>query len=348
MTRSRTKWTRRQALKGAGAAICGGVVGAMGFPAITRSAQQKKFLKPIVAGLNAPPGDPAFISISEIPRILREKYDVEIEIQAHPSSTLGTDISHLEAVQTGFIDITSHGQSQWGTMTDAWLFADLPYVFTDWDMATRFITSDLHWKQAKRMEEQLPVKVLPPTAASGFRLLSNSQRPLRVPEDNTGLKYRTTGSEIEIALIKSWKGNPTPIAFTETYTALSQGVVNGIHVQPLWTYKFKLHEVLKHATEVAANFGIQVQVMNRNTFEAMPEAIQKPFMMAAAEAAMLGWQLDRDWESKSKDDLKAAGLEIYTPTGKEMALWREAGEGVWGQFDVDRAILDGMRELRTA
>ncbi len=348
MSKKQSDWTRRQTLKTAGAAVGGSLVGITGFPALTRSAQQKRFLKPIVAGLNAPAGDPSYISISEIPRILREKYDVQLEIQAHPSSTLGSDVSHLEAVQNGFIDITSHGQSQWGTLTDAWLFTDLPYVFTDWDMAARFVKSDLHWQQAKRMEEQLPIKVLPPTAASGFRMLSNSTKQLRVPTDNTGLKYRTTGSPIEIELIKAWKGNPTPMAWTETYTALQTGVVNGIHVQPLWTFKFRMHEVLKHATEVKAGFSIQVQVMNRHTFNAMPESIQKPFMMAAQEAATLGWELDRSLEEKSKTDLKAEGMEIYTPTRREAAMWREEGESVWSKFDIDQSLLNAMRDLRTA
>ena len=60
-------------------------------------------------------------------------------------------------------------------------------------------------------------------------------------------EHRSSGKEFGIAcgthrLIKAGNGNPTPIAWTETYTSLKQGVVNGIHVQPLWTYLFKMHE----------------------------------------------------------------------------------------------------------
>ena len=98
--------SRRQALKTTGAAVAAGAA-ISGFPALTRSAQAKKFLKPLVAGLNAKEGDPTDISVRLIPSILAEKYDVELDIQIHPSSTLGTDVSQLEAVQTGFIDITS-------------------------------------------------------------------------------------------------------------------------------------------------------------------------------------------------------------------------------------------------
>jgi len=338
--------SRRQVLKGSGVVAAGVIAG---FPAVVRSQQQKRFLKPIVAGLNAPVGDPSYISISEIPRILREKYDVTLEIQIHPNSTLGTDVSHLDAAQTGFIDITSHGQSQWSTYTDAWVFSDLPYAFTDWDMATRFVTSELFWQQAKRMEQQAPaLKVLPATAASGFRMLSNTRRELRVPDDGRGIKYRTTASEVELELIRTWGGNPTPMAWTETYTALQTRVVEGIHVQPHWTFTFKMHEVLKFATKVGANFAIQIQVINKNTFNSMPEAVQKAFMLAAQDAAMLGWNLDRSLESKAEENLAKAGMQIYTPTPAELAQWREKGEGIWSKFKVERQLLDGLRAMRTA
>ena len=269
-----------------------------------------------------------------------------MEIQIHPSSTLGTDVSHLELVQTGFIDITSHGQSQWGALTDAWVFLDLPYAITDFDMAFRVLDSDLFKRQAMRMESQLPVKVLRPTGASGFRMLHNNKRPLQAPADNNGIKYRTTGSPVEIDLIKSWGGNPTPIAWTETYTSLRQGVVDGIHVQPFWTFRFKMHEVLKYSTRVDSSFAVQIQVMNINTFNSMPEEIQGPFLEAAKEAGDLGHNEDRALYDISVQNLTDAGMDIYQPSAAEMKLWRELGESVWEKHPQDREVLDGLRTLR--
>jgi len=58
--------------------------------------------------------------------------------------------------------------------------------------------------------------------------------------------------------------------------------------------------------------------------------------------------LDRSLEEKSKADLKAEGMEIYTPTRREAAMWREEGEAVWSKFDIDQSLLNAMRDLRTA
>ena len=347
MAANKSRVSRRTVIK-TGSRLAAGAAAAstMGFPGIISWAGTKKLLKPIVAGLNAPAGDPSYNSIAYIPRILREKYDIEVEIQIHPSSTLGTDVSHLELVQTGFIDITSHGQSQWGALTDAWVFLDLPYAITDFDMAFRVLDSDLFKRQAMRMESQLPVKVLRPTGASGFRMLHNNKRPLQAPADNNGIKYRTTGSPVEIDLIKSWGGNPTPIAWTETYTSLRQGVVDGIHVQPFWTFRFKMHEVLKYSTRVDSSFAVQIQVMNINTFNSMPEEIQGPFLEAAKEAGDLGHNEDRALYDISVQNLTDAGMDIYQPSAAEMKLWRELGESVWEKHPQDREVLDGLRTLR--
>ena len=117
--KSPTSPSRRRVIVGAaaGAAL-------LGAPAIARSQQPRRFLRPLVAGLNAKEGDPSYESISRIPKILREKYNVQLDIQVHPSSVLGTDIQQIESVQTGFIDIASNVTAQWASFSDAFTFVD--------------------------------------------------------------------------------------------------------------------------------------------------------------------------------------------------------------------------------
>ena len=343
MKRRARKTSRRQFLKRSA-----GVGALVGFPAIVRSAGTQRFEKPIVAGNNAKEGDPNFISMSRIPEILKEKYDIEMEFQIHPMSTLGTDVSQLEAVQTGFIDMTSNATAQFSVFSTEFEFVGLPYAITDWDMADRLYRSDLWKEQAASFEKNVPVKVLPPLGSGGFRLLWNNVRPLPSPDAVQGLKFRTVRSPLSIDLIKAWGGNPTPLPWTETYNGLKSGIVDGFHVQPIWTYKFNMHEVLKYATEVKALFSVQFQVMNANTFNSMPESMQGPFMEAAQMAADEANALDRSLEDSFKAKLVEAGMEIHTPSAAEAAQWREAGESVWGTAgkDIDRSVIERMVALR--
>ena len=339
---------RRRVLKAASALTLGAAAGAMGFPAIVRSQQAKKLLKPLVVAINAKEGDPSYNSISLVPKILREKYDVQVEFQLHPANSLGTDLSQLDAVQTGFIDIASHATQPFSQYDRSFEVVDLPYMFTDWDMFYRVAKSDFWKKQAAAFEAKVPVKVLPPVGAGGFRMLNNNVRPLPEPGAVRGLKFRSLPSAIDIETFKAWGGNPTPIAWTELYTALQQKVVNGVHVQPIWSFQFKHYEVLKFSTEVKAIFSIQFQVMNINTWKSLPEAIQKPMIMAFEEAARIALEQDRKAEEFYKQELKKKGMEIYVPSAAEMKKWREAGEKVWTTAgkDVDKGLIGSLVKMR--
>ncbi len=339
---------RRRILRAASALTVGAAAGTLGFPAIVRSQQAKRLLKPIVAGLNAKEGDPTHNSIALVPKILREKYDVQVDFQIHPSSSLGTDLSQLDAVQTGFIDITSNTTQQFSQYDRSFDVMDLPYIFSDWDMFYRVARSDVWRRQAAAFESKVPLKVLPPVGSGGFRLLSNNVRRLPEPDAVNGLKFRSLTSALDVEMFRAWHANPTPMPWTEVYTALQQGVVNGYHVQPIWTYQFKHYEVLKYATEVKAIFSIQFQVMNMNTWKSIPAAIQKPMLMAFEEAAQIANQQDQTSEENYKGELKKKGMEIYTPSAGEMKKWRDAGESVWNTAgkDIDKGLIASLVKIR--
>jgi TRAP-type C4-dicarboxylate transport system substrate-binding protein len=215
-------------------------------------------------------------------------------------------------------------------------------------MYKRLLGSDLWKQQTAKFEAKVPLKVLPPVGAGGFRILWNNKRETPTPQAVNGLKYRTTNSQLEIALVRGWGGNPTPMAWTETYNALSNGVVDGIHVQPIWTYGFNMHEVLKYGTEVNAIFAVQFQVMNMNTWKSMPADIQQAFWAAATEAADAANEADRNSEGEFKKKLIGAGMKIHTPSVEEAKSWQKVGEETWDSVgkNIERDVMKSMMALR--
>lgn len=335
---------RRQLLLGATAS---GVV-VLAAPAIVRAQGTQRYLRPLVAGLNAREGDPTYISVARIPEILRDKYDVEMEIRIHPSSTLGTDLSQMEAVQTGFIDITSNATGQFAQFSRAFSFVDLPYAITNWDMALRLFDSELWAARAEVFSSETPLVPLAPVGAGGFRILWNNRREIPTPGGMNGLVVRTIQSPADVELVRAWGGNPTPLAWTETYNALRTGVVEGMHVQPIWTFGANMFEVLSHGTEVGATFAIQLQVINKASLMSMPENIRAAFLSAAREAALEANEVDRNSEEAFKKRLTDAGLQIYTPSADEKKQWQDVGEGLWDRLATaaDTAAIEGLVALR--
>ena len=336
-------FNRRNLLKTGAAAA-----GAMALPGFA-SAEDAVFNKPMVAALNAPTGDPSNLSIARIPELMKANAGLDLDLKIFPPNSLGNDVNVLESVQNGFVDISSNTTAQFSVFDDSFAFADLPYAIPDWETALRLFKSDLWHEQTEKFEAAVPsLKVLPPVGAGGFRLLWNDERPLKTPADVTGLKFRSTRSPIGQGLFKAWNGNPTPVSFFETQEAIKNGVVDGFHVQPIWTYKFNFQEVLKYATRVDAIFAVQFQVMTKNTWNAMPEAYQTAFWDAAVIAADEANALDRSLEADYTQKLLDAGMKIYTPNATEKALWVAAGEGIWSEVggDIDPAVLNKLRALR--
>ncbi len=212
----------------------------------------------------------------------------------------------------------------------------------------RFFESDLHKELAAKMEKDIPVKVLPSVAGGGFHWLLNNRREVRTPKDLQGMKLRTVPSPVITKLLQGWGASPTPMAFPETYTAIQQNVINGDHFQPIWMYQFKFYEVCKFTTETKAIFGFAVQVINASTWKSMPEVIQKPFMLAAQEAADMANDMDRKLEDQYKKQNVEKGVQIYTPTAAEMREWREPAMKVWDGAGVSKNISDAAIRLQTS
>lgn len=339
------RYNRRAILKGAVATTT--AFAAAGFPTLL-AAQRRRITieRPLVAALNGKEGDPTDIAIRLIPRILREKHNVALDIDIHASSTLGTDLSQLEAVQLGQIDITSHTTSQFTTFHPAFAFLDLPFVIPDWDTALRLFASDLWREQAAKFEAAVPLKVLPPVGAGGFRLLWNNVRPVPEPAALAGLRIRSSNAALEMALLRAWGATPMPLPWVNVEAALKQRTIDGFHVQPVWTHAFAMYEQLKYATAVNALFAVQLQVMNAKTWAALPEAVQTAFLAAAAEAAVEANKRDRATEAGDTKRLADKGMLIHAPSPGEQAKWQVAGKNLWqSATGIDRDVLERAAAL---
>ena len=334
------KLTRRAALAG-GAAFAG----ALAAPAILSAQGRISWDRPIVAALNGREGDPTDISIRRIPEILAEQYDIDITIEIYPSSQLSADIGQLEGVQNGLWDIASNATAAFYGFTDAFHFMDLPFLYSSWDEALAGVKSDFMMERFARAEEQTPLKILPIVGAGGFRILSQKRGEVRTPADFEGLKVRSSfgGSVIDQNTLSAWGGVPTPLGWSESYSAAQQGIIDGMFVQPIWTFIAGFHEVLSNATRVPSNWVGQLQVMNAGTWAEMPDNIKGPFMEAAQIAADEGNALDRSLEDDFVSQLDAKGMAVYQPTEDEMMAWREPALATWDDSGLDPELLARLR-----
>lgn len=140
--------------------------------------------------------------------------------------------------------------------------------------------------------------------------------------------------------------DPTPMAWSEVFTALQQGTIDGQENPIPVIYTSKLYEVQKHLALTRHVFSPAMLVVAKRVFDSLPEDYRKIFVEAAHEAALHQREVCNKMENEYIETLKKNGMEITTP---DLAPFQEACKGVYDQFKgelgEDAGLLDEIIAL---
>ena len=189
------------------------------------SAQQRPVVVQI--GLENHPGEPVTDGIYEWARLANERGRGSLDVQVFPSSQLGSKDQIIDMMLAGMNVIT---------LADGGFFADRgapdmgitmgPYFFGSWDEAWRLVESSWWADQSKILEEK-GLKILAANWIYGDRH-TLTKRPIRTVDDFRGLKLRVPNNLMQVKGTEVMGASPTPLPLGEVYTALQQGVVDGV------------------------------------------------------------------------------------------------------------------------
>lgn len=244
---------------------------------------------------------------------------------------LGDEQDTVTAAATGTLDfsilainnITPFSPSV-GTLT-------LPYVILSQEDAEQLTQGEIGQQMIEQTIEDAGVRIIG-WAYSGFRVLTNSKRPVSTVEDLQGLVIRVPKNEIMIETYKSWGVNPTPMAWGETFAALQQKVVDGQDNPYMTVYAMKFDEVQKYITNLHYIFSIEPLIISEALFESLSEEEQKQVLAAGEAATKASSEFLRAEESKIKEELVSRGMEITDPANDEQEFIDLATTAVWPKF----------------
>jgi tripartite ATP-independent transporter DctP family solute receptor len=244
---------------------------------------------------------------------------------------LGDEQDTVTAAATGTLDfsilainnITPFSPSV-GTLT-------LPYVILSLEDAEKITQGEIGQQMVDRTVEDAGVRIIG-WAYSGFRVLTNSRKPVTTVADLQGLVVRVPKNEIMIETYKSWGINPTPMAWSETFAALQQKVVDGQDNPYMTVHAMKFDEVQKYVTNIRYIFSIEPLIVSEQLFQSLSPEEQANVLAAGQEATLASGQFLRDQEAQIKTDLVAKGMEISDPADGEAEFIERATTTVWPKF----------------
>lgn len=269
---------------------------------------------------------------------------IKIDIQA--SGVLGAEGDVLDSMlgESGAIDVarisaaslTPYGTSKSNLLT-------LPYIFNDRAHFWAFANSDLAPEfLAEPQEIGLPVRGLF-YGEEGFRHFFTT-KPVNGIDDLKGMKLRVSSDPVMVGTVNGLGANATVIAFTELYSSLQTGVVDGAE-QPIANYQSNAFpEVAPYLILDGHQLGaIQVIISDEAWNEKLTENQRQCVLEAAKYAQEFNAELSETAEAKVLEELKAAGVTVVDVPDK--APWKEAckaiiDENIVGQEDLYQQIVD--------
>lgn len=142
----------------------------------------------------------------------------------------------------------------------------------------------------------------------GFRHITNNKGPINTPADIAGVKLRVAESKIYEETFKAFGANPQIMAWSEVFTALQQGTVDGHENTTITIRDYKINDVQKYVSETNHMFAFAALTMNPALFEGMTPEDQQMIIDAALEACKtMGQEQEKNAET-AKAELEAAGM----------------------------------------
>ncbi len=288
------------------------------------------------------PGTPENEANLNFIKTIEEKSNGRIKVEYYHSSQLGNDKQVVVAALGGSLDIVKSSAGNLMDYSDGLAFADLPGLFKS-QKHLRAVFQDEEFRKEVSDDifgdiGMIPVNFDVDGGAARALFYNRKSGVAKVPSDMKGVKMRTTGSEIEMALFSQWGASSVPMNFNELYLALQQGTVDGLYGHPIGTYGNKLGEVTKYCTVIDMSYIASVQLMSQSCIEKLGgegSELYNIVMEAGKELELYKDQLIEEQLGTIMEQIKADGVEVYIPDDQEIGQWRATGQAVWENYVGD-------------
>jgi tripartite ATP-independent transporter DctP family solute receptor len=240
---------------------------------------------------------------------------------------VGDERASIEAVQLGTLDATNTSTGPVSNFVPEVGIVDIPFLFRDYAHARAVLDGPIGQDLLSKFTGKGLIGLA--WTENGFRHMTNSKRAVVKPDDVKGLKVRTMQNPVHIQAFQSIGVQPTPMAFSELFTALQQGVVDGQENPIPVILSAKFSQVQKHLSLTGHVYSPAVLILSPKLWGSLNDADKAAFREAGKAAAAAQRKKVNDDEASGIDQLKKEGVTVSTVDG---AAFRTAMTPVWSEF----------------
>ena len=282
------------------------------------------------------PGSLFAASADHFAELANERLPEGYEVEVFGASQLGGDQELLQKLKLGQVTFALPS-SVMSSVDPVFGVFEMPYI----------IQSREHMKA---IEEQMGEDTFNAAAErngfkilafweNGFRHITNNVRPINTPEDLQGVKLRTPQGEWRLKMFQTYGANPTPMAFSDVFTALQTGVIDGQENPYAQIASAKFQEVQKYLSKTGHVYTPAYVLVSKPNFERLPQEVQDILTETAQETQAYVYDTAAQMETDLLAEIEAAGVEVNDP---DKAAFIEASKPIYDEF---AATVDGGEDL---
>jgi len=284
----------------------------------------------------------AFLKFEEI---VERETGGRIDVQTFHSGQLGDDAAMIGALQAGTQEVTFPSTGAVSRFVPGMFVFDLPFILPpDFELIDSILQGSIGADLLARFEEHDMVGL--GFGENGFRHLTNNAREVKSVADVAGLKIRTMENEIHLAMFTKLGAMPSPLPFSEVFSALQTGVFDGQENPYSSIYLNRFHEVQKYVTDTGHVYSPLVMLMSKIFWDDSNPEEQELFREAAIEALALQREITRADNEALLENLAAAGMTVTKLTPEAREEFVNATAPLYDQFRdrIGGELLDAVLE----
>jgi len=253
-----------------------------------------------------------------------------IEVEIYPSGQFcSNERECLEGMRTGVLQVFMLTTGSLSSVFGPGQALDLPYIFRD-DAVAECVLDGPLLDELRRavLEAGLGIRLMVASNTGGWRNFATTDRQLRGPEDVEGLKIRTISAPVQQELVRQLGGNPTPVPWSEVYTALATGVVEGTKNGIQDIVGMQLHEQIRHVTLDGHSYMGGLWWFSEASWRQLEPELQRIVYEGFRQLSTVTRGVIKRREIDAYREFEAGGGTLYVPTTAEKRRFREAAGGL--------------------
>lgn len=277
-----------------------------------------------------PAGSLHTTAIDKFKEVLEKESNGAIKVQTFYGGSMGDEQSNVRQLRSQEIQVAVLAVGNLTPFAPQANIFYLPYMFPQIDSAYKLLSDDAFTgKIADTVAKQSGTRPLS-WLIGGYRHLTNAKKPIEKMGDLQGLKIRVPPVEVQLEAFKSWGLEPHPLAWSETFNALQQGVIDGQENPHTVNRDQKFWEVQKYMTELHYMLWVGPMLVSEGWYAKLDADTKALVDKAAKEAAQTEWKWAAEQDEVAKQQCLDKGMILNVMTDEP--VWQEKARTIWPMF----------------